>query len=590
MRDNPIVEFLASYGPNPAANNMYDEFVTQAEKQTQCAPLAFSQPLVDKMIKSLRQNPKTIILTGTAGDGKTYTARKFVEEITGQAPRWKNTQRIYELKHWSLPYGGVKIIKDLSEFKESQKNEIFPKIRDALNGNSQEIFIICVNDGHLLKFFRDQNENEIKDKLSIMLQRDYEEHPDLDTYMFNLSRRSHAESFHEIVDKVVNHDSWQNCAGCAYMDNQSNPCPIRYNRKILQQKGSDSMRQRLIDLVRMAAADERHLSIRHLVMLTVNILLGDSHSGDGLLTCRKARIRARDNHYEYTNPYANVFGENLKESDRKQYGVFSVLGEFQVGYETNNYFDHALLDENNDKNLPQCEIYSGRIFSNIRSSYQANRSQYSGKFKKSLINQRRRLFFSLDPNDKRAIENPQRNPWNLSLYKHGYCYTAILDALHNDLKIDNHHRQQLLLGLNRMMTGMLTDTSNRLWITEPNGVFQGRSQPILASLVGTGANFTMKLEKQNSTDTGKPPLFKIYEKSSNKECITLALRPTILECLYRVAEGALPASFSMECKREVEDIRIRATTINRSSPKMISMERGDLRESLIEILSGEEEW
>ena len=79
MTPNPLVEFLASYGPQASSNNLYDEFVVNAAQKTGCEPLEIEQPLIGQVIKWLQEpSPKSIILTGTAGDGKTYTARRVM--------------------------------------------------------------------------------------------------------------------------------------------------------------------------------------------------------------------------------------------------------------------------------------------------------------------------------------------------------------------------------------------------------------------------------------------------------------------------------------------------------------------------------
>jgi len=170
MNSNPLVDFLASYGPQASSNNLYDEFVVEAAKRTGCAALEIDQPLTAELIGLLQSaTPKCVILTGTAGDGKTYTARKVAEALSGEARVWSNTQKIYPLPK-PLPSGrSALFIKDLSEINEAEKNRIFPDIMAALTGASTDVFVICVNDGHLLKFFRDRAEAELHDRIAEML-------------------------------------------------------------------------------------------------------------------------------------------------------------------------------------------------------------------------------------------------------------------------------------------------------------------------------------------------------------------------------------------------------------------------------------
>ena len=78
--------------------------------------------------------PISVILTGTAGDGKTYTARKLVEALAGSNAMWKNTQKIFDLLVPSRSNRRIRFIKDLSELNEHDKNEIYPSIRTSLLG------------------------------------------------------------------------------------------------------------------------------------------------------------------------------------------------------------------------------------------------------------------------------------------------------------------------------------------------------------------------------------------------------------------------------------------------------------------------
>ncbi len=605
MTSNPLVDFLASYGPQASSNNLYDEFVVEAAKRTGCAALQIDQPLTAELVAMLgSETPKCVILTGTAGDGKTYTARKVAEALTGEARVWSNTQKIYAPPK-PLPSGQfVRFIKDLSEINEAEKNRIFPHILAALNGESTDVFVICVNDGHLLKFFRDRRESELHDRIAEMLRSDTRDDPNGHFLLINMSRQSHRHLVDQIVDGVVDHAGWEACEGCPAYADKENRCPIRCNRDILLRKDSASMRARLKDMIRMAAADGRHLSIRQLILLTVNILLGDSRPGSSLLTCLKAQRRARESDYGSTNPFANAFGENLTERERRQYGAFTVLSEFQVGYETNNTFDHGLLW--GDGSLPDCPWYGERIFASLRDMYRGDPTRHSAAFQRAMVDQRRRLFFSLDPQGAEVCVNPRRSPWNLSVFKHGSDYIAMVDGLLGS-GMPQPIARQLLRGLNRMLTGEMTITDDRLWITAPSGVYMGSEIPLLVQHAGhprAGGTSTMAFlfsgnHRTGPSDNGRPPVIRVVTRGREDRAVKLALRPTLVECLLRIAEGALPANFSSECQREVERFQLQVATEVRHAfeldgaapmPKEVRMLDGNLQEHAITIMAEGDAW
>jgi len=81
--------------------------------------------------------------------------------------------------------------------------------------------------------------------------------------------------------------------------------------------------------------------------------------------------------------------------------------------------------------------------------------------------------------------------------------------------------------------------------------------------------------------------------------VDLALRPTLVECLLRIADGALPSSFSSECQREVERFQLQVSTAVRQAfeldgaapmPKEVRMLDGNLQEHGIAIMAEGESW
>ena len=70
---------------------------------------------------------------------------------------WTNTQKTFDLPLPSRSGRRIRFIKDLSELNENDKDEIFPVDPGiAPRRGHVDLFVICVNDGHLLKFLRDR--------------------------------------------------------------------------------------------------------------------------------------------------------------------------------------------------------------------------------------------------------------------------------------------------------------------------------------------------------------------------------------------------------------------------------------------------
>lgn len=599
MVDNPLIEFLASYGPQPSSNNLYDEFVVNAAQKTGCAPLRIDQPIVNELEAMLKgEKPRSIVLTGTAGDGKTYTARKLLSRLAPDSPGWDNTDKVFSIDLPRDRTRKVHFIKDLSELNEGDKDRFFDGIATSLAGSARDFYVICVNDGHLLKFFRDRLDRggEVLHRHVTERLRMDEDRSDDPFRLINMSRQTSGSLVEDIIEAVVSHPDWVRCSGCPAAQSSDSPCPILLNRNILAKTGPGSLRNRLAEVIRIAAADGQHLSIRQLILLTSNLLLGDQQANSQLLTCTKARNRARDRAYDKTNPYANAFGANLTARERQRYGAFSVLSSFGVGYETNNYFDYHLLQ--NSEHLPQDPTYGSLIFDASREAYNREPASQAAEFREKIIEQRRRLFFSLEAEALDGKGLGRTDPWNLSIYKFSASYLELVSKVRDSDGAPARIARSLVRGLNRMLTSEMTDSDGSVWLTEPSGVYLGREIPLMIAEAGRpSASSDAVLSFPRIASENRPPIMRFAPRDRSDLAEDLLLRPTLFECLMRVASGALPASFSRECRQEVTRFQLRAAAAVREAsrnsqptPQQIQMINGELQRKPIAILSGEEEW
>ena len=589
MKKNPLVDFLAAYGPTASSNNIYDEFVSQQAKKTGCTPLEIDQPLIGEIHKILTsQNPRSIILTGTAGDGKTYVARKVLETLDSEK-NWRNTDKTFEI---NIPNNGRKltIIKDLSELNNSHKEEIFPGIYDSFQNGSPNLYLICVNDGHLLSFFREGCTNRsLYQKIAKMLSNDTRKDSEDRFDIINMSRQSNGNTLIEIINQITNHLGWKDCIGCPVLDSEQTPCPIRMNLQILKQDGVDSMQNRLQEMVYLSAFDGNHLSIRQLILLAVNILLGDQKNANKtnmeLLDCNRAKQRAKHGDYEFTNPYSNVFGSNLSKQAQQNFKVFSALLEFGIGYETNNYFDHGLISKK-EPFLPQ-EFYSDFIFKKKLDRYLENPRKFSKKFRPAIIAQRQRLFFS---NNKFGNSGSISNRWNLTKYKWAGEYLNLLSMPTQEGKDFRKFKSNLFLSLNRMMTGELTNTSSDVWIVAPTGVFNGEAGTLLARRMDISRYGQIYLQICNSGGYGKPLLISVKHNQTGAENVDFEITPTFFEYLMRISEGSLPASFPIDFQQAVQRFQIKIMALHMELvgvghlSSQVECRNGNLQEKPIRVL------
>ena len=103
IRNSPWIQFLRQYGPVPRNDNMYDETIQRAIARSGLCPVEFDAPYLQDLIALLGSPaPESIILTGTAGDGKTYLCRKVWEALGGDAAVWQQDDKV---RSQTLPSG-----------------------------------------------------------------------------------------------------------------------------------------------------------------------------------------------------------------------------------------------------------------------------------------------------------------------------------------------------------------------------------------------------------------------------------------------------------------------------------------------------
>ena len=564
---NALVSFLRHYGPIPASDNMYDELIQSEIERHEVEPAIHIAPARLEEVRSNFEsaNPRNVILTGTAGDGKTYHCRRIWEHFGGSPEKWKAGEKIVSLL---LPPSGktITIVKDLSELTQSEKDATIEGLAKAVAGNDEKnVYLVAANDGQLLATWRDWSDGQDEDEhqrfkiVEDMLVEERKTDNALVLDLYNLSRLDASNHFQELIEQVVEHQQWSQCVGCELLnDDGTSTCPIRINRERLRGGPEGSVfRMRLGELMKLARANRMHLPIRDLLLLGVNILLGDRQGRQVLLTCRTAKNRAEKEDYRLTNPYANVFGMNLQERQRQQYQVFTTFEAFGIGRETDNKFDNLLIygiygESDHYKKFVSDDIYYGaRAYEPYLRDYLEGERENIDEFMRALGRQRQRLFFSLPP-DKVF------DPWRLTVYQASGRFLEFVSGLTNGADV-SRTIELLVKGLNRTFCGMMIDDGTQLYLASSGGDGRGR----IASLLNY--DLPTKSHRRNpylyftiAPDRATPYLQVIDPAGTENDLVdSLNLQLTHFEYLIRVASGSLPASFSRQCNEDFLDFKLR---------------------------------
>jgi len=537
---------------------MYDEVIQRTLRRKNLQAIAFETEYLNELLDNFRSaSPKSVILTGTAGDGKTYYCREIWEAFGGSAEDWQNDSKIQRL---ILGDRQLIVIKDLSELTLEEKQSLLPQIATAILGkDTSKVYLIAANDGQLVEAWTEAAQVEelepVRKAIEDLLVGDLRELHGFQVKLYNLSRQSAAVLFPRILEAVLEHPGWGDCNQCAY---QNQGCPIWQNKQRLEGTNVDrTTRERLTDLLELCELNQMHLPVRQLLLLIANALLGHPDAKDRLLNCRQVPDVIAAETTSLASLYRNIFGENLPERRRESTEVFKVLRGFGIGAETSNQIDNILIFGADDPELQP--LYTDLVLSDpfygADLKYQAQQRSYlegdAAKGREEFLGvlqaQRQRLFFTI-PSDRTT----DMKLWDLTIFQYaGEYLNNLYRVLQEGKKIPKPIVSRLVKGLNRIFTGLLVNNQDELILATSGSHSQARISRIHEESISTWRNRGECVDVILNSELRKLSLLVYLSSDPNIAPASLRLNLTRYEYLSRVSEGALPSNFSQECYEDL---------------------------------------
>ncbi len=547
-------KLLAAYAPTSHNTASYDETVSKYSKKLGIQEINVNNGLLDKLYESFIEIPRSLIISGSAGDGKTYLLRKLYQKLGGNEQDWdKSFNNTINFNNYK-----VNFIKGFTE--SSDKIEVLEGLYNAIYKNSNELYFIAANDGILTDTLRDYE--SVKPHFLDLLnniEKHIEEHITNDRLiLLDLSQTSSSKNFELLLDEILNYcDEYE--SSCSSLTNEEIFCPIHANIKLLKEK---SIQHQLISIIRTCDLNYNHITLRKLFMLIANTILGYKGEKKIFNNCETAI-----DHFKASNLktdasiYNNIFGENLSKSKREE-SPFRELRELRIGFETTNNINGFLLfGDIKNEDLYNRELNNPYInldlFKNKKINYlngsdeeSSNNEEDSNKeIQEFLIFFRRHLFFNIQ--NQLKLENVEINRSELIAYKHAdKFYNEIILALKNGKSPQKSIIKELALGLNRVFLGELIskDANDRLYIaTSLTGTMSKLSSEIIDEIVfnkkSSNEGVSLKLTNGFDDEYCKVNLTIQY---GGDDIANLELDLHMFEFLCRISDGILPTSFSVE--------------------------------------------
>jgi hypothetical protein len=561
------IKLLRGYGPTPGNNATEAENVDSHAKPLGIGRLAFVHPARARLDQFFLRVPAdrrpSVLITGTAGDGKTTLCYELIKELTGFTPAAASTNGF---ETFDLPDGGkLDLIRDLTGWrKRDAKNKLIPeqvaaleKIASHAKKGSHHPTIIAVNDGQVHEVFR-ALPTSISEDLKKFFEYSIELHskgncnnPALPNFrLIDLSMTTSEVLMRECIAVILNRPEWK-CLENESSDPLFSPeSPLNANYQILS---SDATQKRLTDIASLADACQFHLPIRSILILLSNALLGHPQAPEGLLkpdAATRRLLKSGDQRAEAAF-HRNFFGHNLGAIRREKHNVYRFLSSLRIGNETTNDIDELLIFGDRDQpeiralhaavvahdpHYQRSKKLTDKISHYIRGEIEDQTSL--DEFLACLADERRRVFFQASDESMEA-----NNLWSTSAFHHAGRYiNDYLKPLREGQPIPGVMLNKLITGLNRIWTGMYV-ASTEQEILLASG-FDMTTSPISDILLEMLPKSSLKLE----TSPAKLPKLVFYRNGLKFEMVLSLMR---FEFILRAAEGAMPGSFSREAREDL---------------------------------------
>lgn len=552
------VRFLRNYGPIPTNDNMYDESIQRALKRHKIVPITLPAPLVKRLVENFRADmPASHIITGTAGDGKTYHCREVWTALGGDPAVWNEGAKVQTL---AIGSRSLVIVKDLSELRDEESAGLIADFaRDVANPATSTFYLLAANHGQLLEKLKSAPPTDEIERVTTVIEEllvtGNNPDPAIAIDLDDLSRSPAAETVMTIIDEVTQHDGWDGCGSCAANTGDA-ICPIYENRRRLIGEGEgDAFKRRIAALIELSERNGNHFPVRQLLALIANSLLGHPDARDGLMSCAEVPRIVQEGRTDLASIYRNIFGENLRPSKAEKTELFRKLNVFGIGAETSNRVDNLLVYGADDPAYRadyERLVLVDPIYGATPAYSAAQRAYLEGvettdrtAFLASLRSQRQRLFFTLP--DELAIDY---DLWDLTVFRYAGLYLEVAEKLAAKQPVPRQAITMIVRGLNRIFTGMLVQNQDELVLATSGSYSQSKRSPLLDELISVPRQGGEEVAVV-SDGTGGFAVSVRLVRGSDVPLVTLALSPTRFEFLGRVAEGALPSSFSLECHEDL---------------------------------------
>lgn len=561
MNENAFVAYLNRYTTASSDHEAaFDEFTSTTPPGI--PELSILTRLEEALVERF-EGPTlpTVILTGNAGDGKTYLCRKIIGAFR-QSPLkvWPSHETIHKFHSEGRV---LSVVKDLSELSITNAGTVLADLARSLGSDSPAPYLIAANEGRLRAVLEAQGLTELSALIDKQLRGEPRLASDPDLLVIDLNRVATSQYVEDVLKWMTADVAWNSCGACPLQQS----CPIAHNAQQLKQSGHA---KRLSFLYGLLEHLDIHVTFR-------DMLIHLAYTVTGGLSCADVKRRTQTDETKWRSDapsyayYNNVFGEGALPGFRRKTAVIRHLRKLNVGQESVFELDHFIVGDDEAQPQLHAELFGegvdlgGRLFEQDRQAYLrglgATLEAADVFVARWLGHCRRKVFFS-HPDADLVLK--------LLPFQFLKEYLQVLEP--KEAVQRERLKGLLILGLNRAFSGLYLTDRKTLYVTaHPSRSIENAVPTVLMRIPDT--NIQLKPTTPNSAEMidrwssltlhfqvpGTPPQLGSWDMN--------LLR---FEYVMRRAFGSTPDILAQECELAVR--RLKDSLVARLNPHLTANE------------------
>ncbi len=544
---NPFVDYLTRYTTaSPDHEAAFDEFLTQV-KPPAGEPLQLKTQVENVLSDCFScPNPPSIILTGNAGDGKTYLCRQIIAAFTRQTVEdWE------KFTDQPLEHGGLRlyVVKDLSEFGHQRGSAVLRGLAESLSNHSADRYLIAANEGRLRALLgEDKTLKDLYTEVDNQLRNGrYSGSPQL--VVINLNNVTTSSFVPAALRWMTHRDHWNACQPCPIRER----CPVWHNAQLLH---NDHGAKRVQMLYQLLEHLDIHVTIRDMLIHLAFTVTGNQ---------RCVELQRMDGERKDLSEYAydqNIWGGATEGAFRRKASVVQHLERLRVGDQSFFEIDDFIVNggDTAERQSEHRQIFAPVVDLNYRRFEQDRRAYVEGGADRRADEEAAALMHCL-PHCRRKLFFEWQRPDLVNRLIPFLHLDTYLDLLRDKRNIVEQVRRDLVLGLNRAFSHLyLTDADNRYVTTQ---YLHSAEQPRpLVRLTIPSSGIALEVARRYAEAYNRdhpdlwvriapPPVLTLRTKATVLPPIDWRLNLMTFEYLMRLAHGGTYNILAEECELSV---------------------------------------